>query len=115
HQVYRSSPPLSPSNFDSAIAEIAARQNELDEPPRQMPPRHAPPMAPQAPQAQYAPQPQFAAQPHFAPPQHFAPQPFAPPPMAPAPQMAPPPPPGPDFSSLDRQLPKITSHTEALQ
>jgi len=28
-QVYRPSPPLSPSSFDSAIAEIAARQNEL--------------------------------------------------------------------------------------
>ena len=45
NQVYRNSPPLSPSSLDSAIAEIAARQNELDEPPppRQMPPRHAPP------------------------------------------------------------------------
>src|SRR5947208_955035 len=51
-QVYRNSPPLSPSSFDSAIAEIAARMNELDEPPHQMPPHHAPPMAPQAPQAQ---------------------------------------------------------------
>ena len=29
-QVYRPSPPLSPVSFDSAIAEIAARQNELD-------------------------------------------------------------------------------------
>ena len=92
-EVYRNSPPLSPSNFDSAIAEIAARQNELDEPPtpRQMPPRHAPPMAPQAPQANYTPQ------------QHFAPQ----------AQYAPPP--GPDFSSLERHLVKITSQIEALQ
>src|SRR5262245_45075168 len=114
-QVYRSSPPLSPSNFDSAIAEIAARQNELDGAPRQMPPRHAPPIAPQASQAQYSAQPQFAAQQHFAPPKHFAPQQqfapqqFAPPPMAPVPQMAPPPapPPGPDFSSLERHLFKI--------
>ncbi|MFL6789930.1 MAG: hypothetical protein ACJ8EE_01985 [Bradyrhizobium sp.] len=49
-QVYRPSPPLSPASFDSAIAEIAARQNELDgPPPRQMPPRSAPPMAPPAP------------------------------------------------------------------
>ena len=32
-QVYRPSPPLSPASFDSAIAEIAARQNELDAPP----------------------------------------------------------------------------------
>jgi localization factor PodJL len=125
-EVYRSSPPLSPSSFDSAIAEIAARMNELDEP-RQMPPRHAPPMAPQAPQAQYAPQThyapqqQFVPQQPFAPQQQFAPQPqyapqpsFAPPPMAPAPQMAPPPP-GPDFSSLERHLFKITSQIEALQ
>ena len=29
-QVYRPSPPLSPASFDFAIAEIAARQNELD-------------------------------------------------------------------------------------
>ncbi|WP_407178173.1 hypothetical protein [Bradyrhizobium sp. STM 3562] len=51
-QVYRSSPPLSPSSFDSAIAEIAARQSELDAPPtaaRVKPPRQAPPIAPQAP------------------------------------------------------------------
>jgi localization factor PodJL len=123
NQVYRSSPPLSPSNFDSAIAEIAARMNELDEPPRQMPPQDAPPMAPQAPQAQHAPPPQFTAQQHFAPQQpyvpqqRFAPQQFAPPP-APAPQMAPPPPPpppGPDFSALEQHLFKITSQIEALQ
>ena len=124
-EVYRNSPPLSPSSFDSAIAEIAARQNELDEPPRQMPPRRTPPTAPQsnyAPQ-QYAPQGQFAAQQHFAPPPAYAPQPqFAPqqpyvasqfaPPMAPAPQA---PPPGPDFSSLERHLLKITSQIESLQ
>src|SRR4051812_15175497 len=42
-QVYRPSPPLSPASFDSAIAEIAARQSELDgAPSRQMPPRNAP-------------------------------------------------------------------------
>lgn len=108
NQVYRSAPPLSPSNFDSAIAEIAARQNELDEP-RPMPPRQAPPMAPQA---KYEPQPQYAP-----PPPQFAPLPqqFAPPPAF-APQMAPPPPPpGPDFSSLERHLFKITSQIEALQ
>ena len=46
-QVYRPSPPLSPASFDFAIAEIAARQSELDAPaPRQMPPRSAPPTAP---------------------------------------------------------------------
>ena len=114
-QVYRNSPPLSPSNFDSAIGEIAARMNELDGPPRQMPPRHAPSMAPQAPQAQYAPQQQFT--PPYAPQPQFTPQQsFAPPPKAPAPQMAPPaPPPGPDFSSLERHLIKITSQIEALQ
>jgi len=60
-QVYRPSPPLSPSSFDSAIAEIAARQNELDEPPpRHMAPRNTPSMAP------------------------FAAPPVAPPPAAPA-------------------------------
>src|SRR5213595_542611 len=43
--VYRPSPPLSPMSFDSAIAEIAARQSELDGvPPRQMaPPSRLPP------------------------------------------------------------------------
>src|SRR5258705_1768365 len=77
-EVYRPSPPLSPLSFDSAIAEIAARQNELDGPsPQQMPPRNAPPVAP-----------------------------MAPPPAAPA---------GPDFSSLERHLFKITSQIEALQ
>ena len=45
-QVYRPSPPLSPASLDFAIAEIAARQNELDSvAPRQMPPRSAPPIA----------------------------------------------------------------------
>ena len=65
-QVYRPSPPLSPISFDSAIAEIAARQNELDGvPPRQMPPRSAPPMAPaMPPMASYAaPMPQPAPAP----------------------------------------------------
>ena len=32
-QVYRPAPPLSPASMDFAIAEIAARQNELDSPP----------------------------------------------------------------------------------
>jgi localization factor PodJL len=48
--VYRPSPPISPASFDSAIAEIAARQNELDNSaPRQVSPRRAPPIAPQTP------------------------------------------------------------------
>ena len=46
--VYRPSPPLSPISFDAAIAEIAARQNELDGSPRQLPSRSAPPTAPMA-------------------------------------------------------------------
>ncbi|MGH6776485.1 MAG: hypothetical protein ACRECL_00520, partial [Bradyrhizobium sp.] len=72
-QVYRPSPPLSPASFDSAIAEIAARQNELDVPaPRPLPASSSPPIAPQVPQ-------------------------------------------GPDFSSLERHLLKITSQIEALQ
>ncbi|WP_177234346.1 tetratricopeptide repeat protein [Bradyrhizobium sp. cf659] len=94
-QVYRSSPPLSPASFDVAVAEITARQSELDGfTPRQMPPRAAPSIAPAA--APYAP-------------------PIAP--MAPpAPAYAPPPPqPGPDFSSLERHLLKITSQIESLQ
>jgi localization factor PodJL len=49
-QVYRPSPPISPASFDSAIAEIAARQNELDNfAPRPAAPRRAPPAAPQMP------------------------------------------------------------------
>ena len=79
-QVYRPSPPLNPASLDFAIAEIAARQSELDyAAPRPMPPRATPPMAPAMP---------------------FAPA------MAP---------PGPDFSSLERHLVKITSQIESLQ
>ncbi|WGD52099.1 hypothetical protein QA641_43010 [Bradyrhizobium sp. CB1650] len=87
-QVYRSSPPLSPASLDVAVAEITARQSELEGfVPRQMPPRAAPSIAPMAP-------------------------PMAPP----APAYAPPPsPPGPDFSALERHLLKITSQIEALQ
>ncbi|KRQ14498.1 tetratricopeptide repeat protein [Bradyrhizobium manausense] len=55
-QVYRNSPPLSPASFDVAVAEITARQSELDGfAPRQVPPRAAPPIAPSAPV--YAPPP----------------------------------------------------------
>ena len=72
-QVYRPSPPLSPASLDFAIAEIAARQSELDTPaPRKVAPRSAPPAAPTQPS-------------------------------------------GPDFSSLERHLIKITSQIEALQ
>jgi localization factor PodJL len=84
-QAYRNSPPLSPASLDFAVAEIAARQSELDAPPRAMPPRQAPPIAPSA----------------------------ASPPPPPPP--APPPPRGPDFSALERHLVKITSQIEALQ
>jgi localization factor PodJL len=77
-QIYRASPPLSPASFDFAIAEITARQNELDAAPRPMPPRAAPPTAPAMPTAAAAPA-------------------------------------GPDFSSLERHLFKITSQIEALQ
>jgi localization factor PodJL len=76
-QVYRPSPPLNPASLDFAIAEIAARQNELDSAaPRPMQPRSAPPVAP---------------------------------------AMAPAMPAGPDFSTLERHLVKITSQIEALQ
>lgn len=91
-QVYRNSPPLSPASFDVAVAEITARQSELDGfAPRQVPPRAAPSIAPSA-------------------------APYAPPMAPPAPAYAPPPPqPGPDFSSLERHLLKITSQIESLQ
>jgi localization factor PodJL len=88
-QEYRPSPPISPASFDSAIAEITARQNELDNATtRQMPPRSAPSIAPNMPTA-----PAMSA-------------PAMPAPAAPA---------GPDFSSLERHLFKITSQIEALQ
>jgi localization factor PodJL len=60
---YRPSPPLSPASFDSAIAEIAARQSELDAPPpRSMPPHQAPPIAPMmAPPSPPPPGPDFSA------------------------------------------------------
>ena len=49
-QVYRPSPPIAPVSFDSAIAEIAARQNELDDAaPRHISPRYAPSIAPTMP------------------------------------------------------------------
>jgi localization factor PodJL len=49
-QVYRPSPPLNPGTLDFAIAEIAARQSELDNfSAKPMPPRSAPAMAPPAP------------------------------------------------------------------
>jgi localization factor PodJL len=62
-QVYRASPPLSPASFDSAIAEIVARQSELDGPPRSMP-RAAPPIAP--PIAPAMPAPALPAGPDFS-------------------------------------------------
>ena len=90
-QVYRPSPPLSPASLDFAVAEIAARQNELDAPaPRPQPPRGAPPRTP-------------------------ARAPDAAPAMPMAPPMQPAAPAGPDFSALERHLFKITSQIEALQ
>ncbi|MGY8664408.1 hypothetical protein Q3C01_18950 [Bradyrhizobium sp. UFLA05-109] len=108
-QVYRNSPPLSPASLDVAVAEITARQNELDSfVPRQIPPRAAPSIAPAAPMAP-------AMSPPLAPPNPLAPH-MSPPP-APATQAyaPPPPPPGPDFSALERHLLKITSQIEAMQ
>ena len=74
-QVYRPSPPLSPASMDFAIAEIVARQNELDAPQQRQTLRQS---APATGSAQAAPA-------------------------------------GPDFSSLERHLLKITSQIEALQ
>ncbi|MBR0826417.1 SEL1-like repeat protein [Bradyrhizobium manausense] len=109
-QVYRNSPPLSPASLDVAVAEIAARQNELEGfVPRQMPPRAAPSIAPTA-AHMAAP----LAAPLAPPPAAYSPQPAhnPAPTHAPAP---PPPPPGPDFSALERHLIKITSQIESLQ
>ncbi|MBR1154735.1 tetratricopeptide repeat protein [Bradyrhizobium sp. JYMT SZCCT0428] len=115
-QVYRPSPPLSPASFDSAIAEIAARQNELDGvPSRQMPPRSAPPMAAGVPPMAAGVPPMAAGVPPMAPsaPPAMA---YAPPMQPPAPAPTPAPmPAGPDFSSLERHLLKITSQIEAMQ
>ncbi len=95
-QVYRASPPLSPGSLDFAVAEIAARQSELDDQTaRAMSPRGAP-----ATQIKLAEQALPAAQ------------------MMPAPSSIPPTRlanPGPDFSSLERHLLQITSQIEALQ
>jgi localization factor PodJL len=85
-QVYRPSPPLNPASFDSAIAEISARQNELDS---------------------FAPQPMLRSAPPIAPAPSYA--------QPPATAYAPPPPPGPDFSSLERHLVNITSQIESLR
>jgi localization factor PodJL len=99
-QVYRTSPPLNPGSLDFAVAEIAARQSELDDPStRAMPPHGAAPVAP-AEQITPAEQTLPAAQ------------------MMPAPSSMPPTRlanPGPDFSSLERHLLQITSQIEALQ
>lgn len=85
-QVYHTSPPLDPSALDRAIAEISARQSELDAPRDRMPPRQPATFAPPiAPAMSYAPSPAMA------------------------------PPPGPDFSNLEQQLRKITTQIDAMQ
>jgi len=54
-EVYRASPPLSPGSLDQAVAEISARQSELDNAaPQQVAPRSAPPLAPAMPAARAA-------------------------------------------------------------
>ena len=90
-QVYRPSPALDPASLDSTIAEISARQNELDGFSPQLMLRHAPPIVPAAPPA-------------------------PPPAPTPAAVSAPPAPsPAPDFSSLEQHLLKITSQLESLR
>jgi localization factor PodJL len=93
-QMYRA-PALGPTSLDRAVAEISARQSELDNhAPRQLAAHHAPPTAPvMAP----------ANAPAMTPPKP-APAPAAAPPVS-----------GPDYSSLERHLLKITSQIEALQ
>ena len=84
---YTASPPISPVSLDSAIAEITARQNELDGTPLRTPRRSTPPIAP--------------------PPAAAAPAPAPTPAPAPA---------APDLiSGLERQLLKINSQIETLR
>ncbi|HVV42852.1 MAG TPA: hypothetical protein VHC94_17500 [Nitrobacter sp.] len=45
-RVYDAAPPLNPASLEFAIAEISARQNELNGPPRSIPSYGAPPIAP---------------------------------------------------------------------
>ena len=95
-QVYSASPSISPSSFDSAIAEIAARQNELD--------------AAAAPDAAAAGPADGAVRATADDAQgsiNGGTDALMAAPMAP--------PPGPDFSMLERHLFKITSQIEALQ
>jgi len=86
-QPYRPSPPLSPGSLNFAIAEIAARQSELENaaPAGPVPPRRAPPplTPPAVPVVAPAAAPAIAA--------------------------------GPDFSALESHLLKITSQIEALR
>lgn len=96
-ELYRPSAPLSHAALEVAVAEISARQSELDNP-RSLPPHMAPPTAP-------------ALTPAMTPAK--SPATAAAPAMAPAPVA--PPAPGPDYSVLERHLLKITSQIEALQ
>ncbi|MBR1135476.1 MULTISPECIES: tetratricopeptide repeat protein [Bradyrhizobium] len=84
-QLYRPAQPLNPGAFDIAVAEISARQSELDNA-RALPSHQAPPTVPTM-------------------------TPAAAPLMTPPPAAAP----GPDFSQLERHLLKITSQIESLQ
>ena len=65
--VYRASPPLSPASLDFAIAEIAARQNELDDPPPRRCRRAARRRSPGPHRCRYAPPPMAAYAPPIAP------------------------------------------------
>jgi localization factor PodJL len=98
-QVYRASPPTSPASLDLAVAEIAARQNELDSAAAAIAPKQIPPPIP----------------PRSAPPVAPAPLVSPAPPLSPAMPATPAVPQGPDFSALERQLVRITSQIEALQ
>jgi localization factor PodJL len=100
-QIYRASPPLSPpplgpGTLDLAVAEITARQQELD---------NAAAAAVAASRMVLPPLPSLNAP-------AMAPSPLLAPPLQPLP---PPATPGPDFSALELQLVKITSQIEALQ
>ncbi|MBV9982532.1 hypothetical protein [Bradyrhizobium sp.] len=88
-QLYRNAPPLNPVSLDAAVAEIAARQTELDsgDTLRSVPLRESAPLPSPPPMREPAPLP-------------------AAPPAIPA---------GADFSLLERYLVNITSQIEALQ
>ena len=96
--VYTASPSISPGSLDSAIAEITARQHELDGTALRVPRRSPPPVAPPPPAPPVAPPAPLAA--------------ATPMPAAPAPAQAPI---APEISRIERQILRISSQIESMQ